>query len=280
MPSRPWQTKFACLLRLALLLASPAQAQQLAPAPHPEALPPYWQQIRSTDALLLGEQHDAPQHQDIQTQVVAWLAGQGLLAALTLEMAKQGGSTQGLNAQASAAQVQTALDWDERAWPWAAYGPAIMAAVRRGVPVFGANLSSADLRSAMQDRSLDQTLTETALSTQQQRIRDGHCQLLPESQIAPMTRIQIARDRAMAQTIGRVALAGRTVVLLAGHGHVVRSLGVPQHLPASLTVSSVQLLAGTVQEGSAAGADFDQVWPTGPIPQRDYCAEFKASRPP
>ncbi|MSQ74838.1 MAG: hypothetical protein EXR34_03500 [Rhodoferax sp.] len=280
MPSRPWQTKFACLLRLALLLASPAQAQQLTPAPHSEALPQYWQQIRRTDALLLGEQHDAPQHQDIQTQVVAWLAGQGLLAALTLEMAKQGGSTQGLNAQASAAQVQTALDWDERAWPWAAYGPAIMAAVRRGVPVFGTNLSSADLRAAMQDRSLDQTLTETALSTQQQRIRDGHCQLLPERQIAPMTRMQIARDRAMAQTIGRVALAGRTVVLLAGHGHVVRSLGVPQHLSASLTVSSVQLLAGTAQEGSAAGADFDQVWPTGPIPQRDYCAEFKASRPP
>ena len=280
MPSRPWQTNFACLLQLALLLASPAQAQPLPPAPHSEALPPYWQQIRPTDALLLGEQHDAPQHQDIQTQVVAWLAGQGLLAALTLEMAKQGGSTQGLSAQASAAQVQTALDWDERAWPWAAYGPAIMAAVRRGVPVFGANLSSADLRAAMQDRSLDQTLNETALSTQQQRIRDGHCQLLPESQIAPMTRIQIARDRAMAQTIGRVALAGRTVVLLAGHGHVVRSLGVPQHLPASLTVSSVQLLAGTAQEGSAAGADFDQVWPTGPIPQRDYCAEFKASRPP
>ena len=280
MPSRPWQTNFACLLQLALLLASPAQAQPLPPAPHSEALPPYWQQIRPTDALLLGEQHDAPQHQDIQTQVVAWLAGQGLLAALTLEMAKQGGSTQGLSAQASAAQVQTALGWDERAWPWAAYGPAIMAAVRRGVPVFGANLSSADLRAAMQDRSLDQTLNETALSTQQQRIRDGHCQLLPESQIAPMTRIQIARDRAMAQTIGRVALAGRTVVLLAGHGHVVRSLGVPQHLPASLTVSSVQLLAGAAQDGSAAGADFDQIWPTGPIPQRDYCAEFKASRPP
>ena len=280
MPSRPWQTKFACLLQLVLLLASPAQAQPLPPPTHSEALPPYWQQIRPTDVLLLGEQHDAPQHQDIQTQVVAWLAGQGLLAALTLEMAKQGGSTQGLSAQASAAQVQTALGWDERAWPWAAYGPAIMAAVRQGVPVFGANLSSADLRAAMQDRSLDQTLTETALSTQQQRIRDGHCQLLPESQIAPMTRIQIARDRAMAQTIGRVALAGRTVVLLAGHGHVVRSLGVPQHLPASLTVSSVQLLAGTAQEGSAAGADFDQVWPTGPIPQRDYCAEFKASRPP
>ena len=280
MPSRPWQTNFACLLQLALLLASPAQAQPLPPAPHSEALPPYWQQIRPTDALLLGEQHDAPQHQDIQTQVVAWLAGQGLLAALTLEMAKQGGSTQGLSAQASAAQVKIALDWDERAWPWAAYGPAIMAAVRRGVPVFGANLSSADLRAAMQDRSLDQTLNETALSTQQQRIRDGHCQLLPESQIAPMTRIQIARDRAMAQTIGRVALAGRTVVLLAGHGHVVRSLGVPQHLPASLTVSSVQLLAGAAQDGSAAGADFDQIWPTGPIPQRDYCAEFKASRPP
>lgn len=280
MPSRLWQVNCACTLLLALLLASPAQTQPLPPGPHAEALLQRWQQLRPTDALLLGEQHDAPQHQGIQAQVVAWLAGQGLLAALTLEMTKQGGSTQGLSAQSSAAQVRTALDWDERAWPWTAYEPAIMAAVRAGVPVLGANLSSADLRAAMQDRSLDQTLSGAALSKQQQRIRDGHCQLLPESQIAPMTRMQIARDRAMAQTIGKATLAGRTVVLLAGHGHVARSLGVPQHLPASLTVSSVLLLASTAQEAPEAGADFDQFWPTGPIPERDYCAEFKASRPP
>ena len=43
-------------------------------------------------------------------------------------------------------------------WPWADYGPVVMAAVRAGVPVAGANLPRAQTRTAMQDSTLDARL--------------------------------------------------------------------------------------------------------------------------
>jgi uncharacterized iron-regulated protein len=237
-------------------------------------------QLLPADALLLGEQHDAPEHQRIHQQVVQALAAQGQLAALVLEMANQGGSTRGLSPQASEAEIQSALRWDERAWPWAAYGPAVLSAVRAGVPVLGANLPRDALRATMRDASLDQRLPSAALAEQQQRIRSGHCDLLPESQIAPMTRMQIARDRAMAQTITEAAQSGRTVLLLAGHGHVAPALGVPKHLPPGFKAKTVLLQASQGDAATESVANFNLVWPTGPIPPRDYCAEFKATRPP
>ena len=268
-----------CLLLLALSACS-------SPPPHtpinstPDLRLTQLRQLLPADALLLGEQHDAPAHQRIQQQVVQALAAQGQLAALVLEMANQGGSTRGLSPQASEADIQTALRWNERAWPWGTYGPAVMTAVRAGVPVLGANLPRDALRATMGDSSLDQRLPSAALAEQQQRIRTGHCDMLPESQIAPMTRMQIARDQAMAQTITEAAQAGRTVVLLAGHGHVAPALGVPQHLPSTFKAKTVLLQASQGDAAIETIANFDLVWPTGPIPLRDYCAEFKATRKP
>ena len=51
-----------------------------------------------------------------------------------------------------------------------------------------------------------------------------------------MARVQIARDRSIAQTVAQAALPGKVVVLLAGSGHVNRELGVPHHLPTTLDV--------------------------------------------
>ena len=268
---------FAGLATSLLLLAACTSPPPPSPSPQPLM---QLRQLLPADALLLGEQHDAPEHQRVHQQVVQALAAQGQLAGLVLEMANQGGSTRGLSPQASEAEIQSALRWDERAWPWAAYGPAVLSAVRAGVPVLGANLPRDALRATMRDTSLDQRLPSAALAEQQQRIRSGHCDLLPESQIAPMTRMQIARDRAMAQTITEAAQAGRTVLLLAGHGHVAPALGVPQHLPPSFKAKTVLLQASQGDAATETGAKFDLVWPTGPIPPRDYCAEFKASRPP
>jgi uncharacterized iron-regulated protein len=266
-----------------LLLVACANPLPTVPTPKPAPAAPVLTQLNNllpADALLLGEQHDAPEHQRIHQQVVQALAARGQLAALVLEMAPQGGHTRGLPAQASESDIQTALLWDERAWQWAVYGPAVLSAVRAGVPVLGANLSMAALRASMGDSSLDQRLNGPALAEQQQRIRSGHCDMLPESQIAPMTRVQIGRDRAMAQTITDAAQAGRTVLLLAGHGHVVPALGVPQHLPPTFKAKTVLLLASQGDAAIESGANFDLVWPTGPIPSRDYCAEFKATRKP
>ena len=243
-----------------------------------------------TDVLLLGEQHDAPAHQQLQRQAVQWLAARGELAALALEMAEQGRSTAGLPRDASEADVQRALAWRDAGWPWNTYRPVVMAAVRAGVPVLGANLPAARQREAMRDAALDARLPPAALAEQQQRMRDGHCGLLPESQIGPMTRVQIARDIAMADTVRAARQPGRTVLLVAGNGHVHRALGVPLHLPPDLTTKVLSAQSGQAQAAidsevtdtlpaHTSGADL--LWPTPPVPPRDYCAELRrATRQP
>ena len=222
------------------------------------------------DVLLLGEQHDAPEHQALQRESVEALAARGQLAALAMEMAESGRSTARLPASAGEAQVRAALGWNDKAWPWLSYGPVVMSAVRAGVPVLGANLPRARMKDAMTDVSLDVQLNEKALAAQRTAVRDGHCGLLPEAQIEPMTRIQIARDREMAHTAAQAVAPGRTVLLVVGSAHADKALGVPQHLPVELRVRSVGLVAG-----DASRAGHDGVWRTPALPAKDYCAGVK-----
>lgn len=276
----------AAALSLALLGAAGCAT----PAPLGAAAQARLATLLPADALLLGEQHDAPAHQQLQRQAVQWLAARGELAALALEMAEQGRSTAGLPRDASEADVQHALAWRDAGWPWKTYRPVVMAAVRAGVPVLGANLPAARQREAMRDAALDARLPPAALAEQQQRMRDGHCGLLPESQIGPMTRVQIARDIAMADTVRAARQPGRTVLLVAGNGHVHRALGVPLHLPPDLTTKVLSAQSGQAQAAidsevtdtlpaHTSGADL--LWPTPPVPPRDYCAELRrATRQP
>ena len=236
-------------MRLHPALASLLLAACAASAPLPD--------ITGVDALLLGEQHDASGQPRLQQRWVDSLAQRGRLGAVTLEMSDRGHSTAGLPPGASEEQVRQALDWNRpnSGWPWARYAPSIMAAVRAGVPVLGANLPRAEQRAAMSDTSLDALLSPAALQEQQDAIRRGHCDMLPEQQVLPMTRIQIARDRAMAQAISAAAAPGKTVVLIAGAGHVEPELGVPRHLPQGLAARSLLL------PGEETG--------------KDYCADMR-----
>lgn len=227
------------------------------------------------DVLLLGEQHDASEHQQIHQQVIALLAQRSLLGAVALEMADAGLSTARLHPSSTEQQARNALKWNDKSWPWEAYSPAVMTAVRAGVLVVGANLPRQSMRTSMSDSTLDGQLPGAALKAQQQQIRIGHCNMLPESQITPMTRIQIAKDIRMAETLREVALPGKVVVLLAGSGHADRQQGVPQHLPASLTVKAVRLRAGVAVPADKPEA-FDAVWATPALPEKDYCADLKA----
>ena len=225
------------------------------------------------DAILLGEQHDAAEHQRLQRGVVLELARRGQLAALVIEMAEQTRSTAGLARDAGEAEVRLMLRWDEAGWPWQAYGPVVMAAVQAGVPVLGANLERSAMRQAMSNELLDSHLPAEQLARQRENIRAGHCQLLPESQIAPMTRIQLARDAAMASTVAGAAQTGKTVLLVAGGGHVTRTLGVPTHLPA--TLGSVVVLAAAGPANAAARSEVDAVWETPSVPSKDHCAALQ-----
>lgn len=231
--------------------------------------------VLPTDMLLLGEQHDAPEHQVIHQQVVQKLVDEKRLAALALEMADTGTSTSALPRDASEDAVQQALQWNDKGWPWKHYGPAVMTAVRAGVPVLGANLPRPQMRATMTDSALNTRLPDAALQAQQEAIRTGHCNLLPATQIMPMARIQIAKDISMANTLVQNLEPGKVVVLLAGSGHVNRALGVPQHLPLDKRTTAVRLLAQPATAAVPSTAAFDVVWTSPPVPEKDYCAGLK-----
>ncbi len=268
------------LAALALALAVLAGCAVPAAAPQHVALAAWHAQLarwQPLPVLLLGEQHDAPEHQRWERETVQWLAARGQLATLVLEMAEAGASTDGLPPGADAAQVRARLRWNEQAWPWERYAGVVMAAVAAGAPVRGGNLDGAALRAAMHNARLDSHLPPAALARQRQAIEDGHCGLLPPARVQSMVRMQLARDASLARAVAQSLQPGRTVVLVAGSGHVLRSLGVPAWLPAGLEAKVA--IAQARQAPPAIESEADYRHATAAPPARDHCAELRERWP-
>lgn len=223
--------------------------------------------------VLLGEQHDAAAHQAWQQATVEQLAKQERLAALVIEMAPRTGSTASLARDASEDAVQQALQWQDAAWPWPRYRGVVMAAVRAGVPVLGGNLPRADMKQAMRNQNLDTHLPPEAWQRQLDAIREGHCGLLPDTQLPPMARIQLARDASMAEVAKAAIRPGKTVVLVAGRGHVLRGVGIPTWLPESAAAKVAVAQAG--ETSVAHESDVDWLQKTDALPAKDHCAELR-----
>ena len=273
----PWARACAPAWLSLVLLALPGCALQPPSTPADSAWQAELERWPASDALLLGEQHDAPEHQRWEADSVRWLAERGRLAALVIEMAEAGTGTDGLPPDANAAQVYAALRWNEAAWPWERYRAVVMAAVAAGVPVRGGNLPRSRMRAAMQDEALDRHLPPAALALQRNAIEEGHCGLLPADRVMPMVRIQLARDASMAQAVQQARQDGRTVLLAAGWGHVRRDLGVPTWLPANFNAKVAIAQAG--QARTAIESEANYIHPTPALAPRDHCAELRA-RPP
>lgn len=233
--------------------------------------------LPNAELILLGEQHDAPEHQVLARLSIEALASKQSLSALVLEMADVGVSTEGMPTDASEAAVRERLKWNDAGWPWSRYGPLVMEAVRAGVPVVGSNLPRSAMRAVMAENNWDNKLPSSVLAGHRERMLQGHCGLLPESQVPAMVRIQIARDERMAQTASMWIRSGKSVLLLAGAEHVKKDRGIPLLLDAKSknNVVVVWMQAGTAVNQDPALADLD--WQTPPVPFKDYCADMKKS---
>jgi uncharacterized iron-regulated protein len=227
--------------------------------------------------LIFGEQHDQPDQQRQVAEAVRDLAARQQLQAVVIEMADRGHGTAGLPAQADEATVQQALAWNDAGWPWAAYGPIVMAAVRAGVPVLGGNLPRASMRESMADVRLDDTVPASVRERLTLAVREGHCNLLPASQEPGMLRIQIARDLSMAQVVREAlqgAPGGKQVLLHAGAQHASRDRGVPLHLtaPGGLPAEAVRVV---MFEPDGARLQSDERRKAESTPQADHCKELR-----
>lgn len=247
--------------------------ERLTPAELVERLAP-------AERLLIGEQHDNPDHHALQLWLLQALATRRAPGSLLLEMLEPGQQARVDEVRAAVARGQwptdlpAALAW-QPGWDWLQYGRLVRHALAQPEPLLAANLERAEVGRIYRGGAPLQGSASTAASVQaalREQIRESHCDLLPPSQLPAMLAVQQQRDRRMAE---RLRAAPAPAILLAGGYHVRRDLGVPLHLAdlgASAGVQVLQLVE-VGQPVSAAQADF--VWYTPAPPPQDYCATLR-----
>lgn len=230
--------------------------------------------------VLVGEQHDNPDHHALQLWLLRELAARRPQGSLLLEMLmpSQQARVDEVQAQSRAGNAPVdligALAW-QPGWDWSVYGALVSEALRQPYPLLSANLDRSEIMSIYQQRPALPTGVSTTPAVQDALfadIRESHCGLLPESQLPAMLAVQQQRDRRMAE---RLLAAPQPAVLLAGAFHVRKDLGVPLHL-ADLGAgqdTAVLVLAEVGKEVEAGSADY--VWYTAALPEQDHCAKIK-----
>lgn len=238
------------------------------------------ERLAAAPRVLVGEQHDNPDHHALQLWLLRQLAAQRAQGSLLLEMLNPDQQAQVDAAQAAsqAGQPPTdpyqALSWQAN-WDWSVYGALVTYALRQPYPLLSANLDRAQILQIYKQRP---TLSGAASTTQLVQatlladIRESHCGMLPEAQMPAMLAVQQQRDRRMAE---RLLAAPTPALLLAGAFHVRKDLGVPLHLQdlGAGEGNAVLVLAEVGRTVSAESADY--VWYTAAQPEQDHCAQFR-----
>jgi len=235
--------------------------------------------LQDSEALLVGERHDNPDHHALQLWLLQALEQQRPQGSLLLEMLEPGQQARvdsvrrDLRAGHAPGDLAQALDW-QKGWDWNLYGPLVSHALMQSYPLLQANLGRDEIMSIyrsvprLQGRTSATTTVRDALLAQ---IETSHCGMLPASQLPAMLAVQQQRDRRMAE---RLLVAPKPAMLLAGAFHVRRDLGVPLHIEdlADMPVT-VLMLAEVGERVSAEQADF--VWYTPAQPEQDHCEQLR-----
>ncbi|MBH3429103.1 ChaN family lipoprotein [Pseudomonas alkylphenolica] len=238
------------------------------------------ERLASAPRVLVGEQHDNPDHHAVQLWLLRELASQRAQGSLLMEMINPDQQDKVNAAQAATRAGQPpgdafqALAWQAN-WDWSVYGALVTYALRQPYPLLSANLNRAQIMQIYKQRPVLEGAASTRPEVQAtllDDIRESHCGLLPETQMPAMLAVQQQRDRRMAESL----LAAPTpAVLLAGEFHVRKDLGVPLHLSdlGAGDGNQVLILAEAGKTVSAESADY--VWYTAAQPAQDHCAKLR-----
>jgi len=246
-----------------------------------------YQRLPEGGWLLIGEQHDNPDHHRLEAEIITALGQRQQLGAVALEMAN--GDQQPLLDQtldAALPPTPEALNWSA-GWPWALYEAPLQAAFRWSSRVLGADLTPAQIRTAHAEGAPQGELEPAQGDFMAELLFHSHCGQLPRSQLEPMRQVQLARDQQIAAVLRAHSLPGRTGVLLTGSIHARRDLGVPRWLDST---AHLTLLLVAVEPDAVSPEDYlpesfgnlpttDLVLFTPARKTPDYCAEFSKSQP-
>ena len=252
--------------------------------------------------ILLGEQHDNPDHHRLQAWVLPALIAAGRRPAVGFEMFSEDQAPTMARYLATSRDTQglgEAVGWDRSGWPpWAWYQPIAQAARAAGLPIVATNLAPATTQAILREGlaapgvalpaglGLDRPLDPGVRAAMAAEIQRAHCNAAPQAMLDGMIAVQRARD---AQMAARLAAAGGQdgAVLVAGAGHVRKDRGVPAFLGLRAPGARVFSLAflevqpdETEPEAYAAqfGAGIlpvDYAWFTPRLDDVDPCEKFR-----
>lgn len=260
-------------------------------------------QIAKARFVLLGETHTNRDHHRLQAhfldvfaqaatkppRLVVEMVPEGLIDKLDTYRQQHRDDTKNLG---------TVLQWKKRGWgDWTAYQPIFDVAYKHRLEIFAGNLDTGLVRklarkgvsvlssTRVKELALDVPYTAAQKTIMTDLLFTSHCELMPKEHLAPMLKVQAARDGKMASAM----LTGKgrqKAALIAGNGHIRKDLAVPRLLrmkaagdiAISLAFSEVKPGNNLPQQYEIKGADnkviFDYLYftPVGDI--KDHCAEL------
>ncbi len=244
-------------------------------------------QPKPAPVVLMGEVHDNPDAHAQRFSLIHQWVKQGWRPAVVMEQFDRDTQTQLDEALqlCQTAQCVYSQPWVQP-WDWPLYEPLIQLAIDHHLPLLAANVSREDANAivkggytaALDPKTIKQFNLNRPMATDMQQghqeaIELGHCNMLPASVAENMVRAQVARDVLMAQVLINQFNQGRSVLLIAGNGHVGRVLGVPRWLPEPMLEKAV--VYGFVELENNAQAEFDYAIQVKPHPRPDPCEAFK-----
>lgn len=232
--------------------------------------------------LLLGEQHDHPDHHRIQALFIQFLAEQGELGTVAMEMiATDQQRAVDTVFRSDAEPTAEALNW-QSGWPWEHYQAQVRVALLNAERVVAGDLSDSQKAAVRAEPEQIEAYNDEHTQYLAQLIVDSHCGMFGPEQALPAVSMQIARDQFMASQLAQYAVDGKTGVFIAGSGHVRADYGVPLWLPEDLPVLSIIIQAvgestdpnDYLSQRFAQHSPADLVLFVPALPYRDYCAEL------
>ncbi|NJD36524.1 MAG: hypothetical protein FIA96_17160 [Betaproteobacteria bacterium] len=246
----------------------------------------------ASEALLLGETHDNPEHHRLQLRILQARLAAGARPALLMEQFDSDQQA-ALDSARRAGQDLAPL---MRGWDWALYQPLVALAGTAGLPLVAANLPRAATRPIVREgyatlaAGEEQRLAlELAWNEDRQKYMAGlieasHCGKVTPQLRDGLVRAQRLRDATLADAaLGRLE---QGVVFILGRGHARRDIGVPLYLAARRPASRV-LSLGFIEVGAGktapaqyetervgSTAPYDIIWFTPRAERPDPCLAF------
>src|SRR5690554_6513745 len=148
--------------------------------------------------LMVGEQHDHPDHHQIETYLSYFLARQGMLGYTIMEMVSADQQYAINNAYGAGDNLKPSdINWPGKGWPWLRYEQQVKAEMQ-----FSKGLQAGDLSEAQKEnvRSTGNAIAHYSTEHSQyvaELIEASHCGMFSAEQAMPMVNMQLARDQLM-----------------------------------------------------------------------------------